>query len=43
MTQFLIIGIYCMGYAWSYRLFQKNIANYNTLLVARSKKYSSAG
>lgn len=43
MTQFLITGIYCMGYAWSYRLFQKNIANYNSLLVARSKKYSSAG
>ena len=43
MTQFLITGIYCMGYAWSYRLFQKNISNYNALLVARSKKYSSAG
>jgi len=46
MTQFLIIGIYCMGYAWSYRLLQKNIANianYNALIVARSKKYSSAG
>lgn len=46
MTQFLIIGVYGMGYAWSYRLFQKNIANianYNALIVARSKKYSSAG
>jgi hypothetical protein len=38
MTQFLIIGIYSMGYAWSHRLLKKNIANYNTLLVACSKK-----
>ena len=42
ITQGLIIGIYCMGFAWSYRLLQKNMANYYTF-VARSKKYSSAG
>ena len=31
MTQFLIIGIYSMGYAWSHRLLKKNIANYCAL------------
>ena len=43
MTQFLIIAIYCMGVVWSHRLLKKNIANYNTLIAARSKKYSSDG
>ncbi len=43
MTQFLIIGIYCMGVVWSHRLLKKNMANYYTLIAARSKKYSSDG
>ena len=43
MTQFLITAIYCMGVVWSHRLLKKNMANYNTLIAARSKKYSSAG
>jgi hypothetical protein len=43
MTQFLIMVIYSMGFGWSYRLLKKNIANYNTLFTARSKKYSSDG
>ena len=50
-TQFMILGIYGMGFAWSYRLLQRNIANIvnirNYRLLAatadRSKKYDSAG
>ena len=47
-TQVMIIGIYSMGVAWSYRLLQKNIANYNSLVVrsrsrSRSDTYLSAG
>jgi hypothetical protein len=28
ITQFLIIALYCMGYAWSYNLIQKNRTNF---------------
>jgi hypothetical protein len=28
VTQFLIIALYCMGYAWSYNLIKKNRANF---------------
>jgi hypothetical protein len=49
-TQFMILGIYGMGFAWSYRLLQRNIANIRNIrnyrLIAsadRSKKYDSAG
>jgi hypothetical protein len=48
MTQFMILGIYGMGFAWSTRLLQRNIANIGNYRVlaaaaARSKKYDSAG
>ena len=50
-TQFMILGIYGMGFAWSTRLLKRNIANianirnYRVLAAAadRSKKYDSAG
>ena len=52
-TQFMILGIYGMGFAWSYRLLQRNIANIGNIrnyrllaaaaAAARSKKYDSAG
>jgi len=38
VTQFLIILIYLMGYAWSYRLLKKNIRNFYIIVAARSKK-----
>lgn len=31
VTQFLIIALYCMGYAWSYNLIQKNRTNFYAL------------
>jgi hypothetical protein len=31
VTQFLIIALYCMGYAWSYKLIEKNRANFYAL------------
>jgi len=31
ITQFFIIVLYCMGYAWSYRLLRKNQANFYAL------------
>ena len=31
MTQILIVGIYCMGLAWSHRLLTKNMANFYAL------------
>ena len=31
ITQFLIIALYCMGYAWSYRLLLKNRTNFYAL------------
>lgn len=48
ITQFLILLICSMGYAWSYRLLMKNIANYDVIRAAvasaaASRKYSSAG
>lgn len=48
MTQFMILGIYGMGVAWSHRLLQRNIANIANirnyrLMADRSKKYDSAG
>jgi hypothetical protein len=48
MTQFMIVGIYGMGVAWSTRLLQRNIANIANirnyrLMADRSKKYDSAG
>jgi hypothetical protein len=44
MTQILIMVIYSMGFAWSYRLLKKNIANiYAVRSLTRSKKYSSDG
>ena len=44
MTQFLIVAIYCMGFAWSHRLLKRNIANfYIVRSPTRSMKYSSAG
>jgi len=47
ITQFLILLVWSMGYAWSYRLLKKNIANYGVIraaaAAAASKKYSSAG
>lgn len=27
-VQFLIVGIFCMGFAWTYKLVKRNIANY---------------
>jgi hypothetical protein len=47
-TQFMILGIYGMGFAWSTRLLQRNIANIANirnyrLMADRSKKYDSAG
>jgi len=42
ITQFLIILVYLLGYAWSYRLLKKNVRNFYSL-AALSKKYSSAG
>jgi hypothetical protein len=44
-TQFMILGIYGMGFAWSTRLLKRNIANIRNyrLMEARSKKYDSAG
>lgn len=44
-TQLMILGIYCMGFAWSTRLLKRNIANIRNyrLMEARSKKYDSAG
>ena len=49
-TQLMILGIYCMGFAWSTRLLKRNIGNignirnYRVLAAAdRSKKYDSAG
>ena len=50
-TQFMILGIYGMGFAWSTRLLQRNIGNIGNILnyrvlaaaAARSKKYDSAG
>jgi hypothetical protein len=42
ITQFLIILVYLMGYAWSYRLLKKNVRNFYRV-AALSKKYSSAG
>jgi hypothetical protein len=44
-TQFMILGIYGMGFAWSTRLLQRNIANIRNyrLMADRSKKYDSAG
>ena len=46
-TQFMILGIHGMGFAWSHRLLKRNIANIRNyrLLAAtdRSKKYDSAG
>jgi hypothetical protein len=49
ITQFLILLVCSMGYAWSYRLLKKNIANYGVIRAAAptasaaSRKYSSAG
>jgi hypothetical protein len=44
ITQLLILLVYLMGYAWSYRLLNKNIANYGMILcAAASRKYSSDG
>jgi len=45
ITQFLILLVWSMGYAWSYRLLKKNIANYGVIraAAAASRKYSSAG
>jgi hypothetical protein len=50
ITQFLILLVCSMGYAWSYRLLMKNIANYGMIRAtvasaasAASRKYSSAG
>lgn len=50
ITQLLILLVYSMGYAWSYRLLMKNIANYDMIratvasaATAASRKYSSAG
>lgn len=50
ITQFLILLVCSMGYAWSYRLLMKNIANYDMIratvasaAAAASRKYSSAG
>lgn len=48
ITQFLILLVCSMGYAWSYRLLMKNIANYDMIRAtvasaAASRKYSSAG
>jgi hypothetical protein len=47
-TQFMILGIYGMGFAWSTRLLQRNIANIANianyrLMADRSKKYDSVG
>jgi len=38
ITQLLIILVYLMGYAWSYRLLKKNIRNFYIIVAARSKK-----
>jgi len=46
ITQFLIIVLYCMGYAWSYRLLRKNRTNFYALKERNNDwrtKYSSAG
>jgi len=44
ITQLLILLVYLMGYAWSYRLLKKNIANYDVIrCAAASRKYSSDG
>ena len=48
ITQLLILLVYLMGYAWSYRLLKKNIANYDVIRcaaasAATSRKYSSDG
>jgi hypothetical protein len=37
MTQVMIIILYCMGFEWSYKLFQKNIKFYHGLNVDKSE------
>jgi hypothetical protein len=44
ITQLLVLLVYFMGYAWSYRLLKKNIMNYGVIYAAAaSRKYTSAG
>ena len=43
MTQLLILLVYSMGYAWSYRLVKKNIRNYYSIMKSINGSGSGSG